>query len=103
MLDLTRWWRWNSETERGFGASALGIDGLSVAWRTAQAQSEREVILTAWPLRDELTIASNTSTPWRMSAAGIGYAVLVLIATHGVMHVGQLSVIRRKLGKPVKF
>jgi len=29
--------------------------------------------------------------------------LLLLLGSHGVMHVGQISAIRRKLGKPIKF
>ena len=29
--------------------------------------------------------------------------IVVLLATHSAMHIGQIQVIRRKLGKPVLF
>ena len=64
--------------------------------------SVREATLAAMNKLSEADLDKPNTGAMAQMAPTIG-AVLVLIATHGVMHVGQLSVIRRKLGKPVKF
>lgn len=46
----------------------------------------------------------NRPSPERLKALGptVGHVIL-LIAAHQMMHLGQIQVIRRKLGKPVLF
>ena len=43
-----------------------------------------------------------TTGPMAQWAPTLG-AILLLTANHALMHAGQFSVVRRKLGKPVLF
>ena len=50
----------------------------------------------------EADLDKPTSGPMAQFAPTMG-ALLILVANHTMMHAGQFSVVRRKLGKPILF
>jgi uncharacterized damage-inducible protein DinB len=83
----------NSGSDTGFATKAVYLDLLT---RTRQATLDTVAKLTATDL--------DRPTSGRMAqfAPTLG-TLLVLIANHTMMHSGQFTVVRRKLGKPVLF
>ena len=91
---------WTEQHSNKEGAAKESSDGFRTkAEYLSLFNQMREATLAAL---DKLPDADlDKSTSWQM-APTIG-AVFLLQANHTMMHAGQFSVVRRKLGKPVLF
>ncbi len=78
---------------RGFGTKAAYLDLFGKV---------RNATLAALENLSEADLDRRTEGPMAQYAPTVG-ALLVLNANHVMMHAGQFSVLRRKLGKPILF
>lgn len=62
----------------------------------------REATLAALAKLSDADIDAATTGPMAQFAPTVG-AMFILVANHTLMHAGQFTVVRRKLGKPVLF
>jgi len=83
----------NSTSDKGFGTKA---DYINLFNKT------REATLAALNKMSEADLDKPTSGPMAQFAPTLG-ALFILISNHVLMHTGQFTVVRRKLGKPVLF
>jgi hypothetical protein len=63
---------------------------------------QRDALLRLLDQLDEAAMDGQSPEQWRELVPKIG-DMFDLAATHELMHAGQFSIVRRKLGKPVKF
>jgi len=88
--------RHNKETasrHTGFGTKAEYVDLFN---------NVRQTTIDAVGKLSEADLDKPTTGPVAQMAPTVG-AMLQLNATHAMMHAGQFTVVRRKLGKPVLF
>jgi DinB family protein len=83
----------NATSDKGFGTKA---DYINLFNKT------REATLGALNKMSEADLDKPNSGPVAQFAPTLG-ALLILVSNHVLMHAGQFSVVRRKLGKPVIF
>lgn len=62
----------------------------------------REATLAALARLSDADLDKATTGPMAAFAPNVG-AMLLLVSNHTLMHAGQFTVVRRKLGKPVLF
>src|SRR5436309_2133299 len=62
----------------------------------------REATLAALAKLSDADLDKPTSGPMAQFAPNVG-AMLLLVSNHSLMHTGQFTVVRRKLGKPILF
>ncbi len=75
---------------------------LTKAEYLAHFQKGRDATLAAVERLSDADLDRPTEGPMAQFAPTLG-ALLILAANHTLMHAGQFSVVRRKLGKPVLF
>jgi hypothetical protein len=91
------------DTYGGKGASRDGPDGfLSKAEYLALFNKVRAVTNAALANLSDADLDKPTTGPMAKFAPTLGN-LLLLVANHTMMHAGQFTVVRRKLGKPVLF
>jgi hypothetical protein len=83
----------NAASDSGFGTKS---DYLNFFGKT------REATLAALNKLSEADLDKPNTGPVAQFAPTLG-ALFLLVGNHGLMHAGQFSVVRRKLGKPVLF
>jgi uncharacterized damage-inducible protein DinB len=87
-------------------AAGAGSDGgpgfLTLSGYRDLMKSMRATLLKAVDAMTEADLQKPTEGRIAMIAPTVG-KLLILNGNHNAFHTGQLSVIRRKLGKPVKF
>jgi hypothetical protein len=83
----------NSSSDKGFGNKG---DYLNLFNKT------REATIAALNKMSETDLDKPNTGPLAQFAPTLG-ALFILVANHALMHAGQFTVVRRKLGKPVLF
>jgi hypothetical protein len=83
----------NSTSDKGFGTKANYINLFN---------KTREATLAALHKMSDSDLDKPTTGSMAQFAPTLG-ALFILISNHDMMHAGQFTVVRRKLGKPVLF
>jgi DinB superfamily len=83
----------NATSDKGFGTKA---DYVNLFNKT------REATLATLNKMSEADLDKPTTGPMAQFAPTLG-ALFILVSNHVLMHAGQFTVVRRKLGKPVLF
>jgi len=82
--------------------SALDVGFLTKAEYVAQLDATRAATIAAIERLTDADLDTATAGPMVAFAPNLG-ALTLLVANHVMMHAGQFTTVRRKLGKPVLF
>jgi hypothetical protein len=83
-------------------AKDAGTDFCTKSEYVEQFKAARKATLTALEVLSDADLDRPTKGGMAPYAPTLG-AVFLLVSNHALMHAGQFSVVRRKLGKPVLF